>query len=140
MVKVTGGKAFSARLGRIQGPEMVRQVGAALFAAGQEIEVEAALSITRGAVSGRAHVASAPGEPPNADTHVLDRNIETVQVAPLKVEVSSNAPYAAALEFGTSKMEERPYMRPAAARKRKEAIALVRAAVKKVVGGGRVVD
>lgn len=137
MVKVTGAKAFKARLGRISGPEMTRQVGAALFAAGELIEVEAALSITNGPVSGKNHVPSRPGEPPNADTHVLDRSIETNQVEPLKVEVSANAPYAAALEFGSSKVQERPYMRPALARKQKKAAELIRRAVKKVVTDGK---
>lgn len=136
MVKITGSKAFSARLRRIGGPEMEREVGAALYAAGQEIETEAALLITSGAVSGKGHVPSRPGEPPNADTGVLDRSIETAKTGPLTVEVSANAPYAVALEFGTSKMAERPFMRPAVARKRKEAIALVRAAVRKVVTRG----
>lgn len=139
MPKITGDKAHTARLRRIAGPEMVRQVGAALFAAGSIIEVEAAGLITAGAVSGKSHVASAPGQPPNADTHQLDRSIETVQVEPLKVEVSANAPHAVPLEFGTSKMAERPFMRPAVARKRKEAIDLIGAAVKKVVSGGKVV-
>jgi HK97 gp10 family phage protein len=112
---------------------MVRRVGAALFAGGQTIQVEAQLSITRGAVSGANHVPSAPGQPPNNDTSVLANNIETVQTGPLKAEVSSNAPYAAALEFGTSKMAERPYMRPATAAKRKEVTALVRRAVSNAI-------
>lgn len=136
--KVTGGKAFSARLKRLTSPEAVRQIGAALYAGGQEIEVEAALSITNGAVSGASHTPSSPGQPPNADTHLLDRSIETNVVGELRVEVSANAPYAAALEFGTSKVAERPFMRPAAARKRKEATALVRAAVAKIACGGSV--
>jgi HK97 gp10 family phage protein len=140
MARLTGAKAHADRLKRLAGPEMVRQVGAALVAAGSLIETEAALSITEGAVSGAKHVPSAPGQPPNADTHLLDRSIETVQVEPLKVEVSANAPYAAALEFGTSRMPERPYMRPATARKRDEATALIRGAVKKVIGGGKVVS
>lgn len=138
VVKVTGGKGHSARLKRLTSPEAVRQIGAALYAAGQEIEVEAALSITNGATSGAGHVPSAPGEPPNADTHRLDRSIETNQVAPLRVEVSANAPYAAALEFGTSKMAERPFMRPATARKRKEVTALVRNTVAHIARGGSV--
>lgn len=136
---VTGAKAHSARLRRIAGPEMVRQVGAALFTGGQTIQDEAQLSITRGAQSGKNHVASAPGEAPNNDTGVLANNIETTRPGPLRVEVSSNAPYAAALELGTSKMIERPYMRPATAKKRNEVTDLVRAAVKKVVSGGRVI-
>lgn len=129
MVKITGAKAHAARLRGMTGAGMVRDVGKALFAGGEAIQVEAQLSITRGAVSGKQHVPSAPGSAPNNDTGVLAGNIETVQAAPLRVEVTSNAPYAAALEFGTSKMAERPYMRPATAAKRKEVTALVREAV-----------
>jgi HK97 gp10 family phage protein len=138
MAKIKGAKAYSARLKRLTSPEAVRQIGAALFVGGQEIEVDAALSITNGAVSGKSHVPSSPGQPPNADTHVLDRSIETNQVAPLRVEVSANAPYAVALEMGTSKMAERPFMGPAAQRKRADVTALVRRAVDKVSRGGTV--
>jgi HK97 gp10 family phage protein len=117
---------------------MVRQVGAALFVGGQRVQVEAQTSITRGAVSGKGHVPSKPGEPPNADTHFLANNIETVQVAPLKVEVSSNAPYSAALERGTSKMASRPFMAPALKKKRAEVQDLIKRAVAKVARGGKV--
>ncbi|MBM3928765.1 MAG: HK97 gp10 family phage protein, partial [Sphingomonadales bacterium] len=96
------------------------------------------LSITRGAVSGRGHVASKPGEAPNADTHLLANNIETTQTGPLTVQVSSNAPYAADLENGTSKMEPRPYMAPARDKMRPEVERLVQRAVNAVVrGSGR---
>lgn len=135
--KISGGKEASARIRNLSGPEMVQGVGKALFVAGQTIEVEAAHSITAGAVSGKNHVPSKPGEPPSADTHVLDRSIETVLVEPLKVEVSANAPYAAALEYGTSKMAARPYMGPAVARKKDEVVQLVGDAVKVVVSRGR---
>lgn len=138
MPKISGGKAHTDRLKRLASPETRQQVGAALYAGGQLIEVHAARLITEGAVSGKGHVASAPGEAPNADTHVLDRNIETVQVEVDRVEVSSNAPYAAALEFGTSKVKERPYMRPAVAEKRGEVVDLIRRAVKRIAEGGRV--
>jgi len=93
------------------------------------IKAEAARSITEGAISGKFHVPSAPGQPPKEDTGLLRSSIEVTQTAPLRVEVSSNAPYAAALEFGTSKMAERPYMRPATERKRREVVALVGKAV-----------
>lgn len=139
MAKVTGGKGFRDKLAAMSGPELGKQVGAALFAAGNLIETEAALSITNGAVSGKGHVPSKPGEPPNADTHVLDRSIETVAVGPLKVEVSANAPYAAFQEFGTSRMAERPYMRPAVEKNRVAVTKLVSDAVIKVARGGRVV-
>lgn len=138
MVKIRGDSGIKGRLGNLSGPEAVRQMGAALFAAGQQIEVEAAHSITAGATSGKNHVPSSPGEPPNADTHVLDRSIETVQVAPLKVEVSANAPYAAALEFGTSKMQARPYMAPAVARTRDDVRAIFNRAARRIIDGGKV--
>lgn len=133
MVKITGAKAHAARLKKIQGPEMVKAVGAALFVAGDMIKVDAQISITAGSVSGKGHVVSAPGSPPNNDSGDLVRGIENVQVSPLRVEVSSNAPHAVPLEVGTSIMAPRPYMSPAAQKNRKEATALVRNAVSRVV-------
>lgn len=66
---------------------------------------------------GRMHTASPPGSPPNADTGELHTGITTVTTAdtPSRVEVQTgtNTPYAAYLEFGTSKMEPRPFMGPA---------------------------
>ena len=98
-----GAKAHIARLKKLSGPAMTREVGKALFNGGERIQVEAQTSITAGAVSGKKHKPSAPGDPPNNDTGVLANNIETVQIAPLVVEVSSNAPYAAAQEFGSER-------------------------------------
>lgn len=138
MVKITGDKVFSAKLKSIGGSGKERDLGRALFAAGQLIEVEAARLITTGAVSGKGHVPSKPGDPPSNDTGVLARNIETIQIAPLKVEVSSNAPYSAHLEYGTSKMKARPFMGPATARKKDEAIDLVRRAVDHIIAGGSI--
>lgn len=121
---IRGLKSHVARLKAL--PALAeRNVAKALFAAGQLIENEAALSITRGSVSGKGHVASKPGEPPNSDTHRLDRSIETARVAPLKVKVTANSGYASALEFGTSKMAPRPFMRPARDKKKDEARDLV---------------
>jgi hypothetical protein len=112
---------------------MVREVGKALFAAGEMIQVEAQISITAGAVSGKNHKPSAPGEPPNNDTGDLASKIETRQVAPLVVEVSSNSEHALPLEVGTSKMAARPSMGPARDAKRKEVTQLVRKAVDRAV-------
>lgn len=138
MVKITGGKAHAARLKFITSPEAMASVGRALFAGGEAIQVEAQISITRGAVSGKAHVPSAPGTPPNNDTGILANNIETLQISVDRVEVSSNAPYAAAQEFGNSKLPARPYMAPAAAAKRDEVTDLVRRAVAHVSKGGAI--
>jgi len=133
LVRIRGAKEHSRKLQRIQGQGAARFVGQALFVAGETIAVEAQISITQGAVSGKGHVASLPGEAPNADTHRLADNIEVVQPAPLRVEVSSNAPYSAALEFGTSRMAERPFMRPAVAKKRKEVVALIEKAIQHAI-------
>jgi hypothetical protein len=127
-----GAKAHIARLKFLTGPVMTKEVGKALFVGGQRIAVEAQLSITRGAVSGKNHVASKPGEAPNNDSGDLADKIETAQIGPLKVEVSSNSDHAD-IEWGNSKVEERPYMRPARDLKRKEVTELVRDAVARVV-------
>lgn len=108
-----GRKAFQDKLKRISGPEVAKAANRVLFVGADRIKAKAQNLITAGAVSGKGHVPSKPGEPPNNDTGNLKNNIETSQPEPLVAEVRSNAEYAAALEFGTSKMGARPYMRPA---------------------------
>lgn len=112
---------------------MERDVGRALFVGGNRIQVAAQISITEGAVSGKEHVPSTAPKPPNQDTGVLANGIETVQREPLLVEVSSNAPYSAPLELGTSRMAARPFMAPARDAKRKEVRELVAEAVRRAV-------
>lgn len=136
MVKITGMKAHKARLSRIRGPAMIREIGKAIFVASDLLKVEAQISITTGAVSGANHVASTAPNPPNNDTGTLADGIVNQKTGPLTAETSSNADYGAALEFGTSKMAARPYMAPAAEKTRPKAQRLVMAAVKRVVSGG----
>lgn len=93
---------------------IIRDVEREMYAAADIIATEAAISITRGSVSGKKHVASRPGDAPNADTQTLNRGINVVQTGRLECEIQSTAPYSADLEFGTSKMEPRPFMGPAA--------------------------
>ncbi len=133
MARVRGGKEHADRMRRLVSAGAVQKIGAALYEAGSQIEVDAAISITSGAVSGKGHVPSKPGEPPSADTHVLDRSIETNLVAPLHVQVSANAPYARALEFGTTKMASRPFMAPALQKNRAAVVEGVREAVNKIL-------
>lgn len=118
MAKVTGLSARSERLKRMASEKAHRSRMRALYVIGQRIELDAELSITAGSVSGKDHVPSAPGEPPNADTRLLDTSIDTTFAGENEVHVTSRAPYSAALEFGTSKMEERPFMRPAVEKNR----------------------
>lgn len=110
---MTGRKEFVRKLGNLAGPEMTRAAGRVLFVGADMIKAEAQNSITRGSVSGKKHVPSAPGQAPNNDTGTLKNHIETSMPEPLVAEVRSGAPYAADLEFGTSRMASRPYMRPA---------------------------
>ena len=108
-----------------QSKRIAQGLARGLYAGGKEIESEAKRSITEGAVSGKGHVPSAPGEPPMEDTGVLRSHIDTHIVASgsnPEVHVRSRAPYAVFLETGTRKMAARPYMAPAA-RKKKDAVA-----------------
>jgi HK97 gp10 family phage protein len=107
MVKIVGTQVVKARLRRLAGAEAVQEVGKALFVAGNRIQT----------------------------THGLDRQIETEAVGPLKVRVTSNAPYSAFLEFGTSRMAARPFMMPAAEKERAAVTTLVREAVNRVIKG-----
>tara|TARA_Y100001970_G_C14226585_1_gene856058 strand:- start:1650 stop:2093 length:444 start_codon:yes stop_codon:yes gene_type:complete len=64
----------------------------------------------------RTHTASAAGEPPASDTGFLVQNITSqVKSEGTKVigQIVASAPYAKALEFGTSQMSARPFMFPA---------------------------
>jgi HK97 gp10 family phage protein len=135
VVKIVGKQVVNARLQRLAGAEAVAEVGKALFVAGNLIQTTAQNSITAGSISGKGHVPSRPGEPPNADTHALDRQIETEMVGPLKVRVTSKDPKSLYLEKGTSRMAARPFMYPAVAKRRDEVTKLVRDAVNRVIQG-----
>lgn len=132
-----GARAHVKRLRALASPAMEAEVERVLFHAGELIQTEAQLSITRGAVSGKSHVPSAPGEPPNQDTGVLAGNIETTRNGRLRVRVTSKAGYSAALEFGTSKIAARPFMRPARDKMRPQIEGLITKAVKKQVRASR---
>ena len=58
------------------------------------------------------HTASAPGESPAIDTSFLVNSIQ-VEADGLTAIVGTNADYAEHLEFGTVRMEPRPYFGPA---------------------------
>lgn len=116
---------------------MIRGVTAAVYGGAQDIQVDAQTSISTGAVSGKNHVPSTPGTPPNNDSGVLAGNIEAASTGPLKAETSSNAPYALPQEMGSAKLNlpERPYMRPAAAKGRPKTQRRVAEAVDRVIRG-----
>lgn len=124
---------FHAKLDDLsaQGRRLISQ---AVYAGADIIATEAALSITRGSISGKGHIPSKPGEPPNADTRQLDRSIAVRQVGELKAEIVVSAPYAADLEFGTSRMAARPFLQPAIDRKQAEVVQTFFRAIQKARG------
>lgn len=117
---IKGAKKHRDRLKKLSGAQVVKVAGAVVFEGADTIRAHAHRSISAGSVSGKGHVASKPGEAPNRDTGILQANLESRKTGALTAEVVSKAPYAAALEFGTSRVAARPYMRPARDAKKKE--------------------
>lgn len=129
MPKITGVEQAKRRIAGMASREKIEQVSKALFAGGEMLKAHAARSITAGAVSGKHHIPSAPGQPPNEDTGTLRRNITVTQLGPLHVRIASEAPYSAFLEYGTSRMHARPFMGPAVRATRPQIVALVRESI-----------
>jgi HK97 gp10 family phage protein len=96
------------------------RLGRAVMAGGFVLETAVKVSMSATSHSGKmygGHRASAPGETPAVDTGVLVNSINTQLVSSSDTEaiaeVGTGVEYAEFLEFGTSKMEARPFMRPA---------------------------
>ncbi len=100
---------------------IITEVAGKLHAIGSLVAVEAQILITTGSVSGKHHVPSKPGDPPHNDAGDLANGIIVHQAAPLEVQVVSTAAHSVPLEWGTSKMAARPFMRVARDRTAKEA-------------------
>lgn len=80
------------------------------------------------------HQASAPGEAPASDTGRLVGSITTrYENDNLRGFVQAATRYTRFLEFGTSKMAPRPYMRPALANKIQEVEARIAAKIREVL-------
>lgn len=84
-----------------------------------EMEGYAVRKIQRGGSTGRSykrgsitHIASSPGQFPNTDTGGLVKSIFSRASGLVGVFGSENLNYAGFLEFGTSKMAARPWLRP----------------------------
>ena len=133
MVKISGARRHARRLNNMHGIAMIEELGQRVYIAADSIRAEAQHLITDGAVSGRNHVPSAPGEPPNEDTGVLRAGITSRKTGPLMAVAESAAPYAVPLETGTSKMAARPYMAPAALNKAPDFLQEVQAGINLVI-------
>ena len=120
-LKVKNLKKVLSQLNRLQ-KDMEVPFQEIVKGGGQLIRGEAIKSIQTGSKSGvmyqmynprREHRASAPGEAPASDTGNLVSKIIVNQISQDITSVESNANYSAYLEYGTSKMEARPFMFPA---------------------------
>ncbi len=129
MTRITGVDQHLRRL--TQRAKAVRQeVGKAVVVAAELVAAEAVASITADWISGPDHVPSDPGEPPNADTGRLHRAIDVVRrescrptwSRPRLMPISNSAPPA---------RRPSPISRPATAKKREDAVALIVQAVRR---------
>lgn len=70
---------------------------------------------------GVTHTASAPGSPPAIDTGKLMNGIYVKPMGRMRKAISTgDTEYAAALEYGTSRIAPRPFMRPMALKLERE--------------------
>ena len=136
-MSISGQSELMARL-QEAGSEARTRVSAIVRETAFDVQADAVESIQRGDKTGivytksnptRTHQASAPGEAPASDTGILAGSIDTQKVADLTYEVGTNLHYGALLEFGTLKIAERPWLRPAVDRNREEFFTRLRAAL-----------
>lgn len=129
-VKVTGARRLQRRFAALS-EELTAGLGQALLEGAEAVRDEAVRSITSEPKSGRLsataggaarHRASAPGQPPAAQTGRLAASIEARRGPGLSATVGVHdravAEYAEHLEFGTRRMAARPWLVPALERAR----------------------
>ena len=120
------------------GASMAREIDVVCESTALDIQARAQMAIQNPPKSGRiyrrgnvAHQASAPGEAPATDTGALVNSAYTKKLADADYETGFTVEYAAALEFGTPKIEPRPYLRPAVEAVRKAFIAAIKRIVER---------
>jgi hypothetical protein len=138
LVKIVGADRHSLRLGVIatKAPEAVwkelKRGSLDVLQTGNQLMSDSPRTgriYKRGAIT---HQASAPGEPPAIDTGRLVASGKTGANESAKIATASWATeYAAPLEFGTSKMAERPFAAPALAIEKPKILNRVTVAVNK---------
>lgn len=115
---VHGGDKWLSRLNRMRDLDKVADEWA--YASAADVALEARNLVNENGVPSPNHVVSDPYSPPNTDSGHLQSLIQPVELAGTgHAAAISSAEYALALEFGTTRMIERPYMRVASANRRK---------------------
>ena len=108
-----GKDAHIRRLRRLSGNQVQRLAGAIVYEGADTIRKEAFRLVSAGSVQGESHVRSKPGEAPNREHGDLQANMKAIQTGAVSAEFRSESDHARPLEFGTSKMDARPHVRPA---------------------------
>ncbi len=117
----------AAMIGVLAGTEMVAEEARRLI---MRTRKSGRLYVRRGVK----HRASAAGQAPASDTGRLVGSIKTkYQPRELAGTVTASAKYAPFLEYGTRKMQPRPFMRPALANKSKQVTAVIQREIAKVL-------
>lgn len=119
---IYGAKKHTERLKHILSKKTENRISKVVYKGADKVRVEARRRIADGAIQGKGHVASQPGEAPNWDTGHLANNISTRKVGPMQAHTASEAEYSDDLENGNSRMEARPFMGPSARAKRTEVV------------------
>lgn len=137
-VELSGTAELKRTLERL-GVDAEKELTAAVQLTAFGIRTNAQNAIARGTKSGRVytksdpdrtHRASGPGEAPATDQGGLIRSLRA-DVSGKTASVIADTEYAAALEFGTSRIKQRPFMIPAMEHERPKWERRLRDAVKK---------
>lgn len=156
-IRITGmQRHFQANADRRK--QMQENVTLAMIEYAGLIQTIASDSIKEHGIPSPNHIVSAPGEPPNADTHDLDLSIHARfqgedadaaitgiggEEAGLETRVTievvaggPTAPYAPGLEVGTATIAARPFMGPASQKARAPGQAIIQRAIVKTQARG----
>ncbi len=118
-MSVRGSEQLRRNLARLAGAERRRAQQDGLEAGIRVVETHVKVNLSQqgsGEIYRRGnveHQASAPGEPPAVDTGNLRSSVMVDDVTPTQATLGVHSDYGEYLEFGTSRMEARPYVRPA---------------------------
>lgn len=109
MARIAGGQNFARHLRANANGKDVTDV---LLRAADRVRTEYIDRVNEGGGTGKAHVASKPGQAPNTDTGRLVGSAAAAVVRKNVTETSVDAVYALPLEMGTDKMAPRPALGP----------------------------
>lgn len=133
MPALTGDKNWLAHLRRAA--NLDKQVDAWAMEGAEVIAAEARALVDEGGIPSPNHIVSNPGDAPNTDSGnlVAHTNAEKLpeigQAAVISDATNDGYSYSLGLEFGNSRVYERPFLRPATANRRKHVLTLAKNAV-----------